>query len=139
MSTNCANNPTPIATAPFARCWGCRKSTRPPYSPILLGVKIAQVSPQKTDWKAFQNDICSSLDARYRHFTTSSNQLTSIKTTIKIRVQTTECCSKPAIRVLNFSILLLSDTFTTIYQVARAKTNIFNKRLMYFFCLPVNF
>src|SRR5690606_41000264 len=39
VSTNCANKPTPIATAPLARFSGFKNNTLPPYSPSLLGVK----------------------------------------------------------------------------------------------------
>src|SRR5690606_39211966 len=90
VNTNCANNPTPIAMAPLARLRGFNSSTRPPYSPILLGVNIAQVRPQKTDLMATHQLIFSIRSLRYFHLTTSKAQFMNIITTTIMRVIRTD-------------------------------------------------
>lgn len=49
--------PTAIANTPCTRFLMGKNITLPPYSPIRLGVKTAQVKPQKTDSIARHIDI----------------------------------------------------------------------------------
>ncbi len=75
VKTNCAILPTNIATTPIIRRLGERKKTRPPYSPIRLGVKTAQVKPQNTDSIDRHKDIRSTWAISCFHFTASTTQL----------------------------------------------------------------
>src|SRR5690606_30970800 len=89
VSTSCANAPTLIATTPKIRFLGFRKSTRPPNSPIRLGVNTAQVNPQNTDCTDVQKLIGSMCRQRYRHFTASSSQFANIIAVTTDSVSTT--------------------------------------------------
>lgn len=87
--TICPIAPTLIDTRPIIRFLGDRKKTLPPNSPILFGVKTAQVNPQKTDSTAFHVLIFSTPFNKYFHFRASRNQLSSIsKNKIIATIQT---------------------------------------------------
>ena len=75
VTTICPIAPTLIDTTPIMRFLGERKNTLPTNSPILFGVKMAHVNPQKTDSIAFHVLILSTPFNRYFHFNASRNQL----------------------------------------------------------------
>lgn len=87
VMTICPNAPTTIAIAPKSRFLGDRKNILPPYSPIRLGVKIAQVKPQKTDSIACQTVTLSIRRTRYFHFNDSINQFKNIKANTIARME----------------------------------------------------
>lgn len=68
-----------MATTPITLRFGERKNTLPPYSPILFGVKTAQVNPQKTDSIASQRLIGSTREINFFHLKDSKPQFTNIK------------------------------------------------------------
>lgn len=102
VSTICPKEPIPIATTPCNLFLGDKKNTRPPYSPILFGVKTAIVSPQKTDSIALHKLIRSILLTRYCHFSASNSQLTSINTNTNTRVSERSVGERPEISSLKF-------------------------------------
>lgn len=76
--TFCPNAPTAMANTPWIRLRCGKKSTRPPYSPIRLGVNMAHVNPQNTASIDCHSDRFARRWARNRHFAASNTQLTSI-------------------------------------------------------------
>jgi hypothetical protein len=63
--------------------------TLPPYSPILLGVNMAQVKPQKTASIARHTDMGDNCRVKCHHFNDSSTQLRIISNTTNAIVVTT--------------------------------------------------
>ena len=130
--------PTTIPTTPTIRLRGDRKNTRPPYSPIRLGVKTAKVSPQKTDSMARHTEIRSTITNNRRHFTTSSPQFTNIsRSTLPKQTHKTPT-SAPFMRFMKFSRSELCANFLKMNQ----KANITKVALMQnernFLCWIVN-
>src|SRR5690606_803331 len=103
---------------------GLRNNTRPPNSPIRFGVNTAHVSPQKTDWIAFQKLIRSIYRHRNLHFTASSSQLTNIRKVTTDRVIITASVSNPCIKRSNSSKFwwLLSLRYNTQATNSRIAT-----------------
>lgn len=139
VRTNCAKSPTPIAIAPLALLRGFKRRIRPPYSPILFGVNIAHVSPQKTDLIAFHQLINSIRRLRYFHLTTSIAQFINIITTTTASVARTVHGSILCNKVLNSRRFCWLLTLETMNQVANPIIANLIPRLRYFFCCFVNY
>ena len=102
--------PTAIATTPMILRFGDRKNTLPPYSPILLGVNTAQVSPQNTDSTARHRLMFSTLRTSLLHLTASRPQLTSIsKTTMEITAMISSRGMGERISLKFFRLLLVES------------------------------
>src|SRR5690606_27192471 len=139
VSTSWAKSPTPIAMAPRARLRGFKRRIRPPYSPILLGVNIAQVRPQKTDFIAFHQLMTSTRRLRYFHLTAAIAQFINIITTTIASVPRTvhgSIRSNSDLNSYRFSWLL---TLEIMNHVANPTMNNLIPRFRYFFCCLVNY
>src|SRR5690606_13219293 len=84
--TICEMAPINIPITPKTLFLDLRKNTRPPYSPIRLGVKTAQDNPENTDSIAFLNPIGSKWLHINFHLSASVNQFINISTKITKRV-----------------------------------------------------
>src|SRR5690606_1263917 len=139
VRTNCAKSPTPIAIAPLALLRGFRRRIRPPYSPILFGVNIAQVSPQKTDLIAFHQLIISIRLLRYFLLTTSIAQFITIITTTTTSVTLTVHGTILLTKDLNSRRFCWLLTLETMNHVANPTIANLIPRFRYFFCCFVNY
>src|SRR5476649_2143962 len=95
---------------PWIRLRLGKNMTRPPYSPMRLGVKIAQVNPQNTDSIAFHTDMGDNNLVKRHHFNDSSTQFTNINTTTADMVMITLLRLRPATRFPNSRRFLSSLT-----------------------------
>lgn len=86
VKTNCPMLPTAMATTPVILLFGLKKKTLPPYSPKRLGVKTAQVKPQKTDSIASHKLIGSTGFIKRFHFTASKPQFKNMSKTTNARM-----------------------------------------------------
>src|SRR5665213_1741256 len=93
---------------PWMRLRLGKNMTRPPYSPMRLGVKMAQVSPQNTHSIAFHTDMGDNTLVRRHHFKDSSTQFTNISNTTTDMVMITLLRLSPATRRPNSCRFLLS-------------------------------
>ena len=75
---NWAKLPVPVAKAPYVRFPLSRNNIRPPISPILFGVKMPIVIPEKTALKALMNVKYWTLSIKTFHLIVSMPQFKNI-------------------------------------------------------------
>jgi len=120
VNTNCPILPTAMATIPVIRRLGDKKKTLPPYSPNRLGVKTAQVSPQKTDSIASHKLIGSIGLIKRFHFTASKPQLSSMSKTTLASTSHISQTGKDAANDIKRFKSLLATSLAYINQNAKA-------------------
>ena len=77
--------PIPIPITPKILFLGFKNKTRPPYSPILFGVKIAQANPENTDSIALLIEMGWNCKHIYFHFKASTIQFINIKAKTNVK------------------------------------------------------